>query len=107
MRFKSTDLKCEDCSHTFTALLSKEEIAAEDYGTCEACESENVRRTIGTPMVLKDSYRDGYKRGPGFQRYKESLKLKQEVADIADPKQKAEATKTLKAVEKASRTEKH
>ncbi len=77
--YKTIDILCPECNAKWDQLEDRSAIP--EKFTC-ACGCTEAKQTIGTPIVLKASYLDGYKRGAAFEGAKAIQKLRTQAASL-------------------------
>lgn len=106
MSLFSIDIRCEKCNEPSDIIVPR------DIGTdwahkheCPMCHEVAAVRVMSAPLVFKEAYHDGYKRGGDYQLVKESAKLARQAAG-AGGKAKSELQRAAQELRQAAKREK-
>lgn len=87
------EIACFPCEDIFevTCLISDRD----NLHPCPNCGTTSNERLMAAPMILKQSYHDGYNRGAAWQELKQIARLKAARANLPDSK-RTEVNKEIK-----------
>lgn len=105
MSLFSIDIRCEYC-HESTPVIVERNIGTDwnHKHECPNCHEVAAVRVMSAPLVFREAYHDGYKRGGDYQLVKESAKLARQAAN-AGGKSKNELQKAAHELRRAAKRE--
>lgn len=102
----SIDILCDNCQEPSDIIVPREVGTNwESKYECPRCHEPAAVRVMSAPLVFKEAYHDGYKRGGDYQLVKESAKLAKLAAN-AGGKSKGELQKAAQELRRAAKREK-
>lgn len=105
MSLFSIDILCEKCNERSDLIVTREVGTNwESRYECPVCLEVAAVRTMSAPLVFREAYHDGYKRGGDYQLVKESAKLAKLAAN-ANNKDKSELRKAAHELRRAAKRE--
>lgn len=105
MSLFSIDIRCEGCNEVSDIIVPRE--IGTDWAhkhECPVCHEVAAVRVMSAPLVFKEAYHDGYKRGGDYQLVKESAKLAKQAAN-AGGKARNELQKAAHELRRAAKRE--
>lgn len=105
MSYLSIDVRCGRCHEESDVIVLREIGTNWDHlHECPICHELAATRIMSAPMVFKEAYHDGYRRGGDYQLVKEAAKLSKKAAS-ADPKARNELQKAATELKRAAKRE--
>jgi hypothetical protein len=105
MSLFSIDIRCAACDEVSDIIVARElGTNWEHKHECPKCHEASAVRIMSAPLVFKEAYHDGYKRGGDYQLVKESAKLAKAAAG-AKGSAKSELQKAAHELQRAAKNE--